>query len=145
MNTRMRGTDASSEHPLAPVTRLLAEQAFRRPDIPAVRRVAAAFAASAGMPAPQLRDFVQAVSEAAGCAVAQGPCTARLRLWVTGSRAFCEITGDGMLQADGPRGARRPAGEAEALRRWVLWRLCDYVSVRSGPHGVRVILSMTAV
>ena len=145
MNTRMRGSDASSEHPLAPVARFLAEEAFRQPDIPAVRRVAAAFAARAGMGAAQLSDFVQAVSEAAGCAVAQGPCTARLRLWMAGSRAFCEITGDGMLQADGPPGARCPAGEAEALRRWVLRRLCDHVSVRAGPHGVRVILSMTVV
>jgi hypothetical protein len=143
MNTRMRGSDASSEHPLAPVARSLAEQAFRQRDIPAVRRAAAAFAMRAGLRAVQLSDFVQAVSEAAGCAVAQGPCTARLRLWMMGSRAFCEITADGMLQADGPRGGPRPAGEAEALRRWLLQRLCDHVSVRTGPHGVTVILSMT--
>jgi hypothetical protein len=141
----MRGSDAGSEHPLAPVARSLAERAFRQRDIPAVRRAAPAFAMRAGLRAAQLSDFVQAVSEAAACAVAQGPCTARLRLWMTGSRAFCEITADGMLQADRPRGGRRPAGEAEALRRWLLQRLCDHVSVRTDPHGVTVILSMTVV
>jgi histidine kinase-like protein len=143
MNTQMRGSDASSEHPLAPVARSLAEQAFRQRDIPAVRRAAATFAARAGLGAAKLSDFVQAVSEAAGCAVAQGPCTARLRLWRMGSRAFCEITADGMLQADGPSGRLRPVDETEALRRWLLHRLCDHVSVRTGPHGVTVILSMT--
>jgi hypothetical protein len=89
----------------------------------------------------KLSDFVQAVSEAAACAVAQGPCTARLRLWTTENRAFCEVRGDGMLLADGPRGAR--LGDAERLRRWLLRRLCDHVSVESGPQGVRVLLSMT--
>jgi hypothetical protein len=143
MNTRMRGSDASSEHPLAPVARSLAEQAFRQRDIPAVRRAAATFAARAGLGAAKLSDFVQAVSEAAGCAVAQGPCTARLRLWRMGNRAFCEIIADGMLQADGTSGRLRPADETEALRRWLLHRLCDHVSVRTGPHGVTVILSMT--
>jgi hypothetical protein len=46
-----------------------------------------------------------------------------------------------MLLADGPRGAR--LGDAERLRRWLLRRLCDHVSVESGPQGVRVLLSMT--
>jgi hypothetical protein len=48
-----------------------------------------------------------------------------------------------MLEAGGPRGGPRPAGEAEALRRWLLRRLCDHVSIRTGPHGVTVFLSMT--
>jgi hypothetical protein len=89
----------------------------------------------------KLSDFVQAVSEAAACGVAQGPCTARLRLWRTENRAFCEVHGDGMLLSDGPRGARQ--GDAERLRRWLLQRLCDHVSVESGPQGVHVLLSVT--
>jgi hypothetical protein len=51
------------------------------------------------------------------------------------------VRGDGLLLADGPRGAR--LGDAERLRRWLLRRLCDHVSVESGPQGVRVLLSMT--
>ena len=124
-----------------PMVRTMVEQTFRHADIPAVRRAAAAFGARAGMGMARLSDFVQAVSEAAACAVAQGPCTARLRLWTTENRAFCEVSGDGMLIADGPRGAIQ--GDAERLRRWLLHRLCDHVSMESGPQGVRVLLSMT--
>ena len=135
MNTQMRG------QPVLPVARSLAEQTFRHGDVPAVRRVAAAFGARAGMGVAKLSDFVQAVSEAAGCAVAQGPCTARLRLWTAENRAFCEVSGDGTLLADGPQAARQ--SDAERLRRWLLQRLCDHVSVESGPQGVHVLLSMT--
>jgi len=141
MNTRMRGPNAGHGQPVIPMVRALVEQTFRHADVPAVRRVAAAFGARAGMSMSKLSDFVQAVSEAAACAVAQGPCTARLRLWTTENRAFCEVCGDGMLLADGPRGPAQ--GEAERLRRWLLQRLCDHVSVESGPQGVRVLLSMT--
>jgi hypothetical protein len=140
MNTRMRGPNAG-EHPLLPVARSLAEQTFRQQDIPAIRRVAAVFGSRAGMTAIRLADFVQAVSEAAACAVSQGPCIARLRLWTTAPRAFCEISADGTLLTDGPRAARQ--GDAETLRRWLLQRLCDHVSVESGPQGVTVRLAMT--
>jgi hypothetical protein len=141
MNTRMRGPNAGRGRPVIPVARALAEQTFRYADVPAVRRLAAAFGARAGMGMAKLADFVQAVSEAAACAVAQGPCTARLRLWTTENRAFCEVCGDGTLVADGPPGAVQ--GEAERLRRWVLQRLCDHASVEAGPQGVRVLLSIT--
>jgi hypothetical protein len=141
MNTRMRGPNAGRGQPVLPVARALAEQTFRHADIPAVRRVAAAFGTRAGMGVAKLSDFVQAVSEAAACAVAQGPCTARLRLWTTENRAFCEVSGDGMLMADGPRGAGQ--GDADRLRHWLLHRLCDHVSVESGPDGVHVLLTMT--
>ena len=63
---------------------------------------------------------------------------------MTGPRAFCEVRGDGMLRraarGTAPRGA---AGEEEALRRLVLRRISDHVSVASGDDGVRVLLSMT--
>jgi hypothetical protein len=43
------------------------------------------------------------------------------------------------------RGTRPPslAGEDEVLRRLLLWRLSDHVSLASGDDGVRVLLSMT--
>jgi serine/threonine-protein kinase RsbW len=137
----MRGQSASSEHPLLPVVRSLAEQTFQLADIPAVRRAAAVSGARAGMGTAKTADFVQAVSEAAACALGQGPCTARLRLWTTGRRAFCEISGDGMLVTDGPWHARQ--GDAGKLRRWLLQQLCDHVSVESGPQGVTVRLAMS--
>ena len=140
MDTRMRGWKTSNGQLLV-TARSLAAKTFRQADIPAIRRFAAAFAARAGMRATQLTDFTLAVSEAAACATSRGPCTARLRLWMTENRAFCEVRGDGTLMADGPRGARQ--GDAERLRRWLLHRLCDHVSVESGPQGVRVLLAMT--
>jgi hypothetical protein len=140
MNTRMRGPNASRGHSVLPVARELTERTFRQRDIPGVRRVAAVFGTRAGMGPGQLRDFVQAVSEAAACAVAQGPCTARVRLWTMGSRVFCEMSGDGTLRAGGPPGG--PQRDEERLRRWLLPRLCDHASVMSGPQGVTVVLSM---
>ena len=140
MNTRMRGPNASRGPWVLPVARELTEQTFRQRDIPGLRRVAAAFGTRAGMGTGKLQDFVQAVSEAAACAVAQGPCTARVRLWTMGSRAFCEMSGDGTLRADGPLGG--PQRDEERLRRWLLPRLCDHASVMSGPQGVTVLLSM---
>ena len=143
MDTRMRGWRGSGGRLPAAESRLLAERTFRRGDVPAVRRFAEAFGARAGLGFARRADFVLAASEAAACATAVGPCTARVRLWVTGTRAFCEVRANGMLRrsARGTRPGGQP-GEEEALRRWVLKQLSDYVSVASGPDGVCVLLSM---
>ena len=142
METRMRGWK-TGDGQLLVTARTLAAKTFRRADIPAVRRFAAAFAARAGMRPSQLTDFALAVSEAAACATSRGPCTAQLRLWTTGSRALCEISGDGLLLGPGPGGAGH--GDVEALRRWLLRQLCDYVHVDSDAQGVTVRFSMTVV
>jgi hypothetical protein len=63
---------------------------------------------------------------------------------VAGPRAFCEVRGDGPVLRRAARGqpaAVRP-GEEEALRRRVLTRLSDHVSVALDPDGVRVLLAM---
>jgi hypothetical protein len=141
VRTGLAGLDAGAAPGTTP---WLAERAFRQGDVPAVRQFAQAFGARAGIGAAQLADLVLAVSEAAACATAVGPCTARLRLWVAGPRAFCEVRGDGPVRrraASGQPPADRP-GEEEALRRWVLRRLSDHVCVASGPDGVRVLLAM---
>lgn len=148
MDARIRSwqVTAQGEGRLAPDdSRWQAERAFRRGDVPAVRRFTRAFGARAGLVSTRLSDFVLAVSEAAACATSRGPCTAWVRLWVTGRRAFCEVRGDGLL-------VRRPAHQAlpsgradeeDALRRLLLRRLVGHVSVASGPNdGVRVLLSM---
>ena len=140
METQMRGRKTGNGQLLV-TARSLAAKTFRQADIPAVRQFAAAFAARAGMRASQVTDFALAVSEAAACATSRGPCTARLRLWTTGSRALCEISGDGLLLGPGPGGAGH--GDVEALRRWLLRQLCDYVHVDSDAQGVTVRFSMT--
>ncbi|MGH3210075.1 MAG: hypothetical protein ACRDNO_20195 [Trebonia sp.] len=145
MGTRTtRGWQAADARLAPGDTRSPAEQTFRQGDVPAVRRFTRAFGARVGIGPARLADFVLAVSEAAACVTAVGPCVTRVRLWVAGSRAFCEVRGNGMLLRRSARGARlvtRP-GEEEALRRWVLRQFSDHVSVAPGPDGMRVLLSM---
>ena len=144
MNTRIRGLSASDSRLPLSVQRRLAERAFRQGDVPAVRRFTRAFGARAGIAAARLADFVLAVSEATTCTTAVGPCTPRVRLWLSGPRAFCEVRGNGMLLRRSVRGAPPYGryGEEEAMRRCVLKQLSDYVCVASGRDGVRVLLSM---
>ena len=113
------------------------ERTFRQGDIPSLRRCAVEFGVRAGLRSVRLSDFVLAVSEAAACTVAGGPCTARLRLWTTGPRVFCEAHGDSLSH----RGPSRH-DEAETLRRRLLHRLCDYASVQAGPDGVTVLAAL---
>lgn len=144
MNTGMRGWQTSEDRLSPSIPPSLAERAFRRDDVPAIRQFTRAFGARAGIGSTRLGDFVLAVSEAAACATAVGPCIARVRLWVAGTRAFCEVRGDVRLRRARPdTWAAGWPGEEEALRRWVLRQLSDHVSVASDPDGVRVLLSMS--
>jgi anti-sigma regulatory factor (Ser/Thr protein kinase) len=150
VDTQLRGLQAIDGRLPPSTPRRLAERSFRQSDIPVVRLFAQEFGGRAGIEPGRLTDFVLAVSEAAACAVAPGPGTARIRLWTSGARAFCEVRGDGRrLQAPPgttsarPAGPARRPGEEEALRHFVLKQLSDYVSVASGPDGARVLLSMT--
>jgi hypothetical protein len=146
MNTAKRGWRASDGRLPPAGQRQLTSRNFRRGDIPAVRRLAEVFGARAGFGSARLADFVLAASEAAACATAWGPCTARVRLWVSGGRAFCEVRGDAQALCRVTRGTTRPGGlrgEEAALRRWVLRQVSDYVSEASGPDGAWVLLSMS--
>lgn len=140
VNVTMQNWRASDGQLLRGAPRWLAERSFRQNDIPAARRFTRAFGARARLDPARLGDFVLAVSEATASATARGPGSARVRLWVTGTRAFCEVRGDGIVARRTTHEKRQ--SEEEALRRWVLQRLADYVSVVSGPDGVWVLLSM---
>ena len=139
MSARMDGWHPGNGQLPLPDTPL-AERTFLQSDLPAIRRFAAAFGAGAGIKAGRRADFVLAVSEAAASALAYGPCSARLRLWTVGTRAFGEIYADEMMLRQGPLGVRQDG--AETLRRWLLRQLCDDVSVEPGPHGVTVRFSV---
>jgi hypothetical protein len=143
MNARMRDWRVTDGQMAPSGAHSLAERTFRRGDIPSVRRFATEFGTRAGMRAARLSDFVLAVSEAAACAVTRGPCTARLRLWASGARVFCEAHGDSLSER-GPGGPGRP-DEAEALRRRLLRQICDYACVESGPDGVTVLTSIGVI
>jgi hypothetical protein len=139
MSARMDGWNLGNGQLSLPGTRV-AEVAFCQSDLPEIRRFAAAFGARVGIEAGRHADFVLAVSEAAACALAYGPCSARLRLWTEGTRALGEIFADETLLRQGPRGVRQDG--AETLRRWLLRQLCDDVSVEPGPDGVTVRFSV---
>jgi len=151
MDTRRRSWRAGEGRLSPGVPRMLTERTFRPGDVPAVRRFGEAFGARAGLGPARLADWVLAVSEATACATAWGPCTARVRLWMAGSRACCEVRGDATVLRRAAHGASwpgtvlpdEPRGEAAALRRTVLKQVCDYVSVASGPGGAWVLLSMS--
>jgi len=118
------------------------EATFRQADLPSVRKLAAAFGARTGIKSTRLADFVLAVSEAAACVVAGEPGGARMRLWTMGPRLLCEVRGN---RTPGQCAGGPLHGEAEAMRRWLLRRLCDYASVSSAPDGVTVLLSITVI
>ena len=139
MDTWMRRWRAGDVQLSLGGARSLMEKTFRRADVPAVRRSAVEFGSRAGIGAGRLGDWVLAVNEAAACAVAREPYTARLRLWTAGARAFCSVNADSG-PPQGPGGARQ--GDVDSLRRMLLQQICDYVSVESGPDGVSVLLSM---
>lgn len=141
MKTTVHGCQSSMARS-AP--RWLAERSFRHGDIPAARQFTRVFWARTRLSPGRLADFVLAVSEATASATARGTGAARVRLWVSGTRAFCEVRGDGVQPRLAPHGKRTRQDEEEALRRRVLQRVADYVSVASGPDGAWVLLSMTA-
>ena len=141
-SAQMRGLHTGHDQHLLSAESSLARLTFRRADRADVRRFAAAFATRAGMAGPKLTDFLLAVNEGAACAVSHGPCTARLRLWTMGARVLCEIRGDGLLLAHGPRAAEQ--GDAEALRRHLLARICDRARVEADSSGVTVRFSIAA-
>lgn len=141
METGTRGWPGSGEKP-ATAPHWVAERTFRRGDAPQVRRFAQAFGSRAGLRGGQLPDFVLAVNEAAACAVAHWPGTARVRLWSSGARVYCEVRGDALTKRDAGTANGGRHGEEDALRRRVLRGLCDYVGVASEPDATRVLVTM---
>jgi anti-sigma regulatory factor (Ser/Thr protein kinase) len=113
---------------------------FGADDLRPVRRVTAAWAALAGLPAARAEDFVIAVSEIAANAVRYGSPAARLLLRVAGGAATAEVRDSGCWRpAAGPAsGDRHSGGRGLALARLV----CDEVGIRAGAGGTTVILRM---
>jgi hypothetical protein len=137
MGRRMHDWPANGDKPPSR-PQWIAERAFRRGDVPEVRRFARVFGARAGLRGGQLPDFMLAVNEAAACVTARRPGTARVRLWSAGARVYCEVRGDALMRGD--TGGRY--GEEDALRRRVLRGVCDYFCVASEPEATRVLLTM---
>jgi anti-sigma regulatory factor (Ser/Thr protein kinase) len=109
---------------------------FGADDLRPVRRVTAAWAARAGLPAARAEDFVIAVHEVAANAVRHGSPAARLLLRVADGAATAEIRDSGRWRP--AAGTASAGGQGLALARLV----CDEVEIRAGDSGTTVILRM---
>jgi anti-anti-sigma factor len=134
------------------------EQPFDGDSLYALRAAVAAHGSQAGLSDGRTRDLVLVVHELAANAVRHGAGHGRLRMWTTPDEVRCEVTdsatgspaADGPLPEgpapEGPAAAGSTAGtvaaDAAALWQvepghglWLVRRVADQASVRSGPSG----------
>jgi serine/threonine-protein kinase RsbW len=121
-------------------------RAFGASELRALRDEVATLAASAGLLEPRLADFVLAVNEVMTNVVRHGGGRGRLRLWLTEGRLRCEIADQGpgipsgrLVQDELPPGS---ATGGRGL--WLARRLCDAMTVETGPDGTIVRLFAVA-
>jgi serine/threonine-protein kinase RsbW len=108
-------------------------------DLSAVRRIAARQGGRAGLGASRLSDFILAVNEVATNAVCHGCSKARLRLWVADENACCEVRGGTSISTAQPSAG---PDDSDSLRLWVVWQVCDEVTLSYRPGEAMVAFSM---
>jgi len=124
---------------------------FETEHLAAVRALAAAKAAEAGIPSERVDDFVIVANELASNAVAHGQAPRRVSIWPGQREVVCEVSNRGGIVAplsgkhralareSGEHRAlapkRNPARDGEAgMGLWIVHQLCDQVEVRTGEH-----------
>jgi anti-sigma regulatory factor (Ser/Thr protein kinase) len=106
-----------------------------------LRRLVAARAAEAGLPAGRIVHLSVAVNEIAANSLRHGGGSGVLRTWSDGSRIVCEICDGGRLR-DPLADRRLPSLDAGGRGLWIASQLCDLVQVRSSDAGTVVRLQM---
>lgn len=118
----------------------MARLSFSRSSLSALRSEVRRAAASRGLSAGPLADFVAAVNEVATNSVLHGGGRGVARVWEERDSVVCEIKDAGNFNeplAD----RRRPGSEVTSPRGlWLANQLCDLVQVRSGQYGTVVRL-----
>ncbi len=104
-----------------------------------MRRIAARYGRRAGLGASRLSDLVLAVNEVATNAVYHGCSRARLRLWVTEENVCCEVRGGTWISMAQPSAL---PDDTHSLRLWVVWQVCDEVTLSYGPGEAMALFSM---
>ena len=135
------------------------DQLFDGDSLYALRAAVAAHGSRAGLSEGRTRDLVLVVHELAANAVRHGAGHGRLRLWITPDAVHCEVTDDPGASPDSdgpPPGSPSPgamasgtmASGAAALWRvepghglWLVRRVADRASLRSGPSGTVAAVS----
>jgi anti-sigma regulatory factor (Ser/Thr protein kinase) len=114
--------------------------AFGRDDVSGLRRLVAARAAEAGVPADRVSDLMLAVSEVATNSVLHGGGGGTLATWTEPGAFVCEIRDAGRLE-DPLVGRARPArGQRGGHGMWLVNEVCDLVQVRALAGGTVVRL-----
>jgi hypothetical protein len=115
------------------------ESTFTVHDLAAVRCLAAELGRRAGLGPARLSDFVLAINEAATSAVCHGCDRATLRLWACADEVYGEVRGGRWVSGQPP-----PAvpDDTDSLRLWVVWQVCDEVTMSCGPDETTVLVSV---
>jgi serine/threonine-protein kinase RsbW len=118
----------------------LLSQEFTRAQVSAVRHTVTRCAAGIGLAGRRLEDFALAVNELVTNAVRHAGGQGRLRLWRVNGRLCCEVTDDGPgIPADRIEPPTPPPVSATDGRGlWLVSRLCDDVTIITGPAGTTV-------
>lgn len=118
------------------------DQAFDAGSLYALRAAVAAHATQAGLAPGRADDLVIAVHELAANAVRHGAGHGRLRVWRSDQALRCEITDDGLPDAQDPARAKAPEWRTEPGHGLSLVRqVADHTSLRSGRDGTSATIS----
>lgn len=123
------------------------EQVFDGDSLYALRAAVSAHASHAGLPDGRVWDLVLAVHELAANAVQHGAGHGRLRIWKAPDALRCEISDDGPdgVPASGATGSRAedtvPWNTEYGHGLWLIRKVADQASVRSGPGGTVAVVS----
>ena len=116
---------------------------FEAEHLAAVRALAAAQAAEAGVPSERVDDFVIVANELASNAVAHGEAPRRVAIWPDRGEVVCEVSNRGRIAGLLPGKHRRlaprrnPACDGKAgMGLWIVHQLCEQVELRTGEHTI---------
>jgi len=124
----------------------LCELWFDMDDLSRLRAAVHRHAPALRLDGPRLSDFVLVVSELAANSICYGGGKGRVRLWLDGPHAVCEVHDDGLITD--PLVGRRKPNPRERIGGAGLWtanQLCDLLLIRSTKeHGTTVRAYMAA-
>lgn len=132
--------------PRVPQTQLVVDQTFDGRSLYRVRATVAAHAAACGLSPRRSGDLVLAVHELAANAVQHGGGGGRLRIIKQRGELLCEVTDEGQGGPAAIAGAASHLAVAWRIERghglWLVRQLAEQTSVRTGPAGSAVTVSM---
>lgn len=140
---RATRTSPSALHAAFPLAPLRARrQEFGLDELHDVRALIAATATAGGLSSNRTNDLMAAVSELAANSILYGGGRGLVTVWGEEGAIFAEIA-DGGTITDPTVGQVRPDPKAEHGRGlYIANRVCDEVSIDSGPTGTRIRLRM---